>query len=407
MKRAAAFISSLFCIVLLNSCKGYIEETNERGRKAEAHGRDIIIGVVESSPVTGDMVDGIRLAIEEYNAKGGFKGRKIRYIERDDMRETNKALKIANEFARNEDVIAVIGHMDSSTAIPASIVYEYSGIVNISTRAADPDLTQHGFEYVFRNIPTSRYITLWLAKYVYDKKYNEMVVIDDNTDYGRGLANFFQVFASDLGIKIKQWLAYDINRTDYRAVISEMMEGSKFNAVFIAGTHPAAAVFIRQAREMGVKVPFIIWASHSAELWEIAGESSEGVVTPAMFNYNDNSTKTREFVKHFKARFNRMPKEMAARGYDAVELIIYGFTKGNTTRPAVIAANIRFIENWDSVFGSYDMRENGDIGDIIIYFATMHDSRFELDDADKTETFAEVEKFFNEKIKDINKEKDR
>lgn len=396
----------LLFILILNSCKNYYEKSEERGKKAENIGGDIVIGVVKSSTQTEDMIDGIRLAIEEFNAKGGFKGRKMRYIERDDMIKPKLAIKIAREFADNENVIAVIGHLSTDVAIPVSVVYEYNGVVFITPRATNVALTKHGFEYVFRNRASDQHSALWLAKYMYDMGYKTILVVDDGSPYGTGLAAYFQMYASDLELNVKKGASYNTIHADYRGVISTMMlSASKFDAVLLAGTVPAAAHFLKQAREMGIKAPFIGGNGiHSSLLWEIAGSASEGVVTTSDFNREDNYTPTREFVRRFEKIYGKQPNEMAALGYDAVELLIYGFTKGGTTKPSVIASNIRYIDGWESVAGYYDMRENGDIGDEYLCFETMHNGKFILKKTGKQETYEDVKKFFDEKLNDIHKE---
>ncbi|MBF0465874.1 MAG: ABC transporter substrate-binding protein [Nitrospirae bacterium] len=405
MKRTFVLITVLIFISLLNSCKTYFEKTEKRGVKAEKLSGNIVIGVVRSSTQTDDMVDGIMLAVEEFNAKGGFKGRKMRYIEREDNGKPDNAIEIAREFANNEDVIAVIGHLNTDVAIAASVVYEYNGVVFITPRATNPLLTRHGFGYVFRNRTSDGYSALWLAKYMYDMGYKDVVVVDDNSAYGTGLAISFQTYATDFGLNVEKGFAYYKGYTDYRYIIENIKGQGKFDAVFIAGTAPDAAVFIQQAREMGLTAPFVGGNGiHSPLLWTIAGKAAEGVVTSTEFNHEDNNTITREFIRHFEAKYKRQPHEMAALGYDDVELIIYAFTKGGTTTPEVIASNIRFIEGWESVLGYYDMKENGDIGDKRIYFEKLRNGEFTLLNYDKDETYEGIKKFFDEHLKDIHKE---
>lgn len=408
LKRASSFISFFIILLLLPSCKSYSEKSENRGKKTERLGGDIVIGVATSSTQTDDMVDGVRLKIDEFNASGGLKGRKMRYIKREDNNNPATAIRIAREFTENENLIAVIGHLSTDVAIPASVVYEFNGIVFITPRSTNPLLTGHGFNYVFRNRPSDSYTALWLAKYMYDMGYKDIIVIDDNSAYGTGLASSFHTYASDLGLNIKQWLAYHRNKADHREVIINMMSAGKCDAVLIAATVPEAAVFIKQAREMGVKAPFIGGNGiHSPLLWKIAGKTAEGVVTTVEINTEDNNTKTREFVRQFETKYKRPPHEMAALGYDAVELLIYGFTKGGSTKPEVIAANIRYIDAWESVCGHNTRKENGDIGDKIMYFETMHNGEFKLQTTRKHDTYEEVTEFFKEKLSNIHKEKER
>ncbi len=112
------------------------------------------IGV--AGPMTGDQSkmgmdfrNGVTLAVEEWNAKGGVLGKKIEMIIGDDQHDPKQAVSVANKLV-NEGVIGVIGHFNSSCSIPASDIYNRAGIPMISPGSTNPKLTDSGYRGVFR-----------------------------------------------------------------------------------------------------------------------------------------------------------------------------------------------------------------------------------------------------------------
>ncbi len=130
--------------------------SEKRAKKAAASQGDIIIGIVRTSVSSNFFQEGVNMAVEEINQRGGVLGKKIRTIIHDDMKDPRKAEIIAEKLAGNDDLIAVIGHGSSNTAIPVSVIYEKAGIIFISYGAKDPDLTLYSGKYTFRNIPTQK-----------------------------------------------------------------------------------------------------------------------------------------------------------------------------------------------------------------------------------------------------------
>ena len=143
----------VFGAFLFAACESYEVSYKKRAKKAEESTGDIVIGVVDSERESSLFFEGITLAIEEINQEGGILGRNLRFLYHDDEGDLRKGQKIARVLARNHDIVAVVGHLYSSVAIPVSITYEKSGIVFITPWATQPSLTKYAGEFTFRNIP--------------------------------------------------------------------------------------------------------------------------------------------------------------------------------------------------------------------------------------------------------------
>ena len=113
-----------------------------------------VIKIGVAGPVTGDQAkmgmdfkNGVSLAVEEWNSKGGVLGKKIDVIVGDDQHDPKQAVSVANKMV-NEGVVGVIGHFNSNCSIPASDVYNRAGIPMITPGSTNPQLTDKGYRGV-------------------------------------------------------------------------------------------------------------------------------------------------------------------------------------------------------------------------------------------------------------------
>lgn len=380
MKKKRGLWILLFAVVILYvvSSTSYKDSVRKRAERAERAKGDIVIGVVWPTSVYDDLFDeGVTMAVDELNGGGGVLGRKIKTVIYDDESSVGKGKKIAKKFADNPDVVAVVGHADSDVAIPASVTYEYNGIVFISPGATSPVLTHHDFQYIFRSIPSDVEAGNQLANLAYRKGFKKVAVLYVRNSYGKGLADNFFVKAVELGIDVPTTRSYYAWQKDFKPLIAEVKK-TEFDAIFLAGAVPLAAKVMKQAREMGVTAPFFGGDGLDApELWKVAGKTAEGTIVSTVFDPNQPAAITQQFNRKFYSRFKTYPDTWAAQGYDAVKLLAFAFERSRSTVPIVVSSTLRYIEKWQGVAGSYSFNINGDIIEKPIFFKVLRNGKFE------------------------------
>ncbi len=126
---------------------------------AKAAGSDVVkIGHV--GPISGaiahlgkDNENGARLAVEEINAAGGVKigdqTVKLDLVTGDDKADPKDGTLVAQKMI-DEGVVALVGHLNSGTTIPASKLYSDANLSHISPSATAVKLTEQGFKTTFR-----------------------------------------------------------------------------------------------------------------------------------------------------------------------------------------------------------------------------------------------------------------
>ena len=122
--------------------------------------------------------NGVILAVEEFNKKGGVNGRQVVLLTRDDRNDPEVARKVDRELI-DEGVVAIIGHMLSTMTIAAVPLTNAEKIVLISPTASIDDLTGID-DYFFRTRLPTRSETDHICEYLtanFDSK--RVVVVYD------------------------------------------------------------------------------------------------------------------------------------------------------------------------------------------------------------------------------------
>lgn len=329
---------------------------------------EILIGAAwpfqSNSSLFGEGAD---LAVKQINESGGVNGRMIRLIKIDDEASVVKGMSIAQSFAEEHQVMAVIGHRSSPVAIPTSKIYEDAGIIMLSSGSTAPELTQKGYKYVFRNIPAVSAITKELTLYAAKNGHKRMVIYYTEDSYGMSLANAFEDHAGESGIAIVDRASYygDVKGL---ARLHQKWRALDFDGIFVAQAMPEGARFIADAGKAGIAVPFLgTNAMDSPQLAEIGGAAAEGTVVGTVFNPGDTSTETGKFVEDFHREYGKEPLQYSALGYDAVKILAEAARQSGSGDPAAVAEKLRSFTNWQGAAGFHSYDSSGDeTGDIVV-----------------------------------------
>ena len=166
-----------FLLLLSNGCHKKVQE--------------IVIGTAgpmtgDQSKQGGDIVNGVRLAVYEWNEKGGINGIKIRLEIGDDQHDPKQAVSVANKMV-HLGIVGMVGHFNSSASIPASSVYHSAGIPMITPGSTNPALTDQGFKTVFRVCGRDDQQGQVAAQFaVQSFQAKRIAILHDKTTYGQG-----------------------------------------------------------------------------------------------------------------------------------------------------------------------------------------------------------------------------
>jgi branched-chain amino acid transport system substrate-binding protein len=344
---------------------------------------DVIIGVAWPFSVTQAQIwEGLTMARDEINAAGGILGHAVCLWREDDASSVRKGRLIAQQFADHSDrVVAVIGHYNSSVSIPASAIYEFSGLLMLSPGSTNPKLTQQGFELVFRNIPTDEVIGEQLVQYVRQQGYTHALILAAKDTYGRGLANIVEDKADDREPKIEivDRLSYlpGSEQADFEPVV-ENWQALQFDVIFVIGTMPEAGHFVRVARREGIDTPIIGGDGLATEeLWQVGGTTeTQGIVVSSPFHPDAARLQDDPFMGAFQALYGHLPDAWAAQGYDALHVLAYALNQAGSTDAHEVAKVLRTLSAWPGVTGPHTFDACGDVVGKPIVLQQVRDRSF-------------------------------
>lgn len=201
-----------------------------------------------------DDENGVRMAIEDLNAKGmEIGGKKVKFVlvAEDDVADPKQGTAASQKLC-DDKVAGAVAFVNSGVAIPSSKVFQDCGIPMITGAATNPDLTKPGWNTTYRVIANDNALGAALATYAAKNlQLKNVAVIDDRTAYGQGLANVFKRDAAKLGIKIVANEFTNDKATDFMAILTSI-KAKKPDAIFYGGMYGQAGPMLRQMAQLGM-----------------------------------------------------------------------------------------------------------------------------------------------------------
>ena len=321
------------------------------------------------------MLNGSKVAIDEWNAKGGVLGKKIETIVQDDEASGQKAVTVAQTLV-DAGVVAVIGHFNSGCTIPASRVYNDAKIVEISPGSTNPQYTEQGFPYAFRICGRDDQQGAVIAAYLHDQlKLNKIAILNDKTTYGDGLAKVVENVFKTKGGEVVMSDGIDKNEHDFRTDISKL-KGSGAEALVWGGMYGQGGPLCEQLREAGLTFPFVSDdGCQDQKFVDAVGGNAQNVFVSFGKDYS-TSPEAQAFVKKYKDTYNRDVGSYSVYGYDAANVLLTAIDKAQSTDPEKVAAVMKG-QPFDTIQGNIEFDAKGDlkVADYVIW--TVKDGKLQ------------------------------
>ena len=298
----------------------------------------------------------------------------------DDAEDPKTATQVAQKLV-DAKVVGVVGHLNSGTSIPASRIYSDAGITQVSPSATNPDYTNQGFKTTYRLVATDAQQGPALANYVANTlKAKTVAIIDDSTQYGKGLADEFEKTVKAAGMKVVTREASNNKATDFKAILTKI-KGSKPDVIMYGGMDATGGPLTKQAAELGIKAKVVGGDGMCTEkLAELAGEAVVNVTCSEAGMALSNMAQGADFQKRYKERFNSDVQIYAPFTYDAVYVLVDSMKRSNSADPAKILAAMPDTK-MQGLVGNIAFDNKGDMKEGVI---TLYDFK------DKKKTVLEV-----------------
>jgi branched-chain amino acid transport system substrate-binding protein len=324
---------------------------------------EIVIGhygsMTGSEATFGQSTDqGVRLAIDEANAAGGIKGKKLKLITMDDQGKAEEAASVVTRMIEQEKVTALLGEVASSRSLAAAPIAQAKKIPMITPSSTNPKVTEVG-DYIFRVCFIDPFQGTIMAKFAVENlKLKKVAILRDmKSDYSVGLADFFSQKLKELGGQVVAEASYQSGDVDFKAQLTQIKSKAP-EVLYIPGYYTEVGLIARQARELGIKAVLMGGDGWDSEkLSEIGQDAINGAYFSNHYSNESKDPTAVDFAAKFKAKYNKVPDGLSAMGYDAAKVLIKAMESASELSPKAIRDELAKIKDFPGVTGKITIDE--------------------------------------------------
>jgi branched-chain amino acid transport system substrate-binding protein len=280
--------------------------------------------------------DAAAMLQEQIDKQGGVKGsdgvmHPVEIIIYDTEGSGDVAITVVKKLIDDENVIAIIGPTRSPVSmalIPVMTEAEVSLISMGSSSAIVKPVAER--KWIFKVAQSNEHTAPWQVEYAKSKGLTRIASLYVNNAYGEDGAKAIRDTAKAKGVEIVLEETFDAKDTDMTAQITKI-KASGAQAVLVTAIPPAAAIFTKQYRELGVTLPLIHNSGVAMKPFiDLAGaEDAEGVVFPmgklvaadALSDDDPQKAVLQQFMKDYEEYTGNPPSTFAAHAWDSVQII--------------------------------------------------------------------------------------
>ena len=300
--------------------------------------KDIKIGFIDAysgpaSVYSNDVADAFQLQADKVNAAGGLFGRKIVVLKKDSKFKVDLSLGHAKEYIMREEVDVLAGTISSSVSLAVSEVAKKEKIPFFVTFSKSENITgAKGHRYVFGIAENTAMAGGAGAAVLAKRPYKKYWIAGDDYEYGHAIAKAIwdklKKARPDVELMGETW--WKVGEPDFTPYITAI-RSAKPDMVLLATGGVNNIPFLKAARATGFAQAIPFWlhtATELSTLRPLGQEAPEGVMGTSNYHfYYPDTPANREFVKEFRAAYNRYPAVGALYGYLAAQYIIQGYKK--------------------------------------------------------------------------------
>ena len=302
--------------------------------------------------------EGIKLAIDEANAAGGIKGKKIKLVTMDNQGKAEEAAAVVTRLIEQEKIVALLGEVASSRSLAAAPIAQGRKIPMITPSSTNPKVTEVG-DYIFRVCFIDPFQGTVMAKFATETlKLKKVAILRDmKSDYSVGLADFFTQKYKELGGTIVAEQTYQSGDVDFKAQLTQIKSKNP-DGIYIPGYYTEVGLIARQVRELGIKA--ILMGGDgwdSSKLSEIGQDAVNGSYFSNHYSSESTDPAAVEFMNKFKARYGKNPDGLSAMGYDAALVLIHALKAAPDLTPKAIRDELAKIKDFQAATGKITIDE--------------------------------------------------
>jgi branched-chain amino acid transport system substrate-binding protein len=286
--------------------------------------------------VGNNWKNGIDLAIEEINAKGGVLGRKLEVTHADSQSNPGVARAQVQKALDAEPYVLLGPGYSGSVKVTAPLAAE-AGITQIMGGEA-AELTRAGNKFLFRTSFGQQSSMPKVAKYIAeDLKAKSVAVVWVNNDFGKGGRDVIIEEFKKRGVNVAADLSTEAGQADFAADVSKIKAANP-DAVFAYLNEEESARILKELQRQGVTVPKVGETTLIGQkVVELAGDAANGARGHVGLTTDAPVELVKAFREKFVKKYNYVPDHNGLKGWLAVYMIKAATEKMGKVDPKGVA----------------------------------------------------------------------
>jgi branched-chain amino acid transport system substrate-binding protein len=284
------------------------------------------------------------IALEEINAGGGIKGRKVVLEFEDSQGKPEISRSITEKIIDVKKQPVIFGEYSSSCSKAVAAVAEERKIPYLVVTGATDDITQQNYKYVFRMSPSNAYYASGLLSFFKEVvKPTSIAVLYESSDFGSSGAEDMVKQAEKFPMKVLVKEKYEKGAVDFKPILSKV-KSERPDVIYMVSYVMDASLLMKQIKELRIDAK--LFAGGAAgfaipEFIESAKDASEYVVSATLWSPQVVYPGAKEFAEKYKKLYKDYPSYHGAEAYSALYIIKDVLTRAKSMTPDDIRAAMK------------------------------------------------------------------
>ena len=303
----------------------------------------------------------LEMLVNEINAGGGIRGRKLEVIIKDSKGAPENAISFARQLIEEEKVLAIIGPSTSGETMSIKDICQEGKTILLSCAAAET-IVEPVASYVFKTPQKDSYAAQRIYAVMKEKGIKRIGVVVSNDGFGTGGKAQLEKYAPESGIEIAIAEVYDKESTDLTSVLTKIRDRN-VQAVVNWSIVPAQSIIAKNMKQLGMDIP--LFQSHgfgNIKYVTAAGEAAEGIIFPcgrllvADVLPADHPQKALlvKYNKDYSTKYGEDASTFGGHAYDALMILLEALKRSGSAEPEKVRAAIETIKNFPGTGGIFN-----------------------------------------------------
>jgi len=331
------------------------------------------IGIAVEGPLTGaqasngqDMLRGVQLAVKQYNAKGGYYGRKVEIVKVDDQANPALAKSAANKAIKAK-VAAVIGPYNSSVGLVNLPIYTKAKIVPVHMTSTD-DTTGYGVTVQPKNSQISPVESTYILGQMKPAK---VAMIVTQSAYTEGMAARLKATLEPKGVLVTQVLVQE-NQADYKAAVQQALTNNP-TVVYLSTYFPEGAKIAADLKATGNPAKcFAGLANQDPGFITAAGiPASQNCIFSGVPEPGQMPTARKYLQDYGKAFPGKTAGTWGTFMYDSANILFASWKKADAFKYGKVIAQLKKTKNFPGATGKITINSQGNRPNVPVSILTV------------------------------------